>query len=43
LILCSLGVIGEYLARTYSETKKRPRYVIQETLNAINNPGREDE
>jgi glycosyltransferase involved in cell wall biosynthesis len=43
LTLCSLGIIGEYLARTYGETKKRPRYVIQESLNAINNPEREEE
>lgn len=28
--LLSLGVIGEYLAKVYLETKRRPRYVIQE-------------
>lgn len=28
--LLSLGVIGEYVAKIYGETKARPRYVIQE-------------
>ena len=41
LILCSLGIIGEYLARIYGETKKRPRYVIREELNDTNNLDRE--
>lgn len=27
--LLSLGVIGEYLARVYLETKRRPRYIIE--------------
>jgi glycosyltransferase involved in cell wall biosynthesis len=30
-ILC-LGVIGEYLGKLYSETKARPRYIIEEVL-----------
>lgn len=28
--LLSLGVIGEYVGKTYLETKKRPRYIISE-------------
>ena len=30
--LIMLGIIGEYLARTYMETKKRPIYIIKEIL-----------
>jgi hypothetical protein len=29
--LLTLGVIGEYLGRTYVETKNRPLYVIRES------------
>lgn len=29
--LFSLGVIGQYLAKTYTEVKKRPHYIISET------------
>ena len=28
----SLGVIGEYIGKIYSETKKRPRYIIARNL-----------
>lgn len=28
-----IGVLGEYLGRTYAETKHRPRYIVQETVN----------
>ena len=31
--LLSLGIIGEYLARTYVETKKRPIYIAKEIIN----------
>lgn len=30
LILFSLGVIGEYLARIYEEAKKRPHFIVKE-------------
>lgn len=30
-ILC-IGVVGEYIGKTYSETKKRPRFIISEKL-----------
>ena len=29
--LFSLGIIGEYLSKTYLETKKRPIYIVKET------------
>ena len=28
----STGIIGEYLGKAYIETKKRPRYFIDETI-----------
>lgn len=31
-LLLSLGIIGEYIGKSYSEVKKRPRYFISETL-----------
>jgi len=34
LLMISLGVIGEYLARIYEEVKRRPRYVVTESINA---------
>lgn len=30
--LLSLGVIGEYIAKIYSETKKRPRYFVSDKI-----------
>lgn len=30
--LLSIGVIGEYVGKTYLETKHRPRYIIEKTL-----------
>ena len=30
--LLSIGIIGEYLARTYIETKNRPIYVLKEKV-----------
>ncbi len=31
--MLSLGIIGEYVGKIYSETKQRPRYIIEENLN----------
>ena len=31
--LLSLGVIGEYIGKIYSETKQRPRFIIERVLN----------
>ena len=31
--MLSLGIIGEYIGKIYSETKSRPRYIISENLN----------
>lgn len=28
--LLSLGIIGEYVGKTYMETKRRPRWVVAE-------------
>ncbi|WP_394909828.1 glycosyl transferase family 2 [uncultured Helicobacter sp.] len=28
--LLSLGIIGEYIGKIYSESKRRPRYFIEE-------------
>lgn len=33
LILLSLGVIGEYIGKTYLESKARPRFLIREVLD----------
>lgn len=30
--LLSLGIIGEYIAKIYAETKHRPRYIIEKTV-----------
>ena len=30
-LLC-MGVIGQYLAKVYSETKRRPRFIVEKTL-----------
>jgi len=31
-LMVSLGIVGEYLARIYTEVKRRPRYIISEVL-----------
>ncbi len=37
LLMISLGIIGEYLARIYEEVKGRPRYLIKELIEPNNN------
>ncbi|MBR1828108.1 MAG: glycosyltransferase family 2 protein [Atopobiaceae bacterium] len=32
LIMVSLGIVGEYVGRTYLESKRRPRYIIGRTV-----------
>lgn len=32
-VLLALGIIGFYLGKTYIETKRRPRFIIEEVLN----------
>ena len=29
--MISLGIIGEYIAKIYEETKARPKYLVQKT------------
>ena len=31
--LISLGIVGQYIARIYDETKDRPKYIIDEKIN----------
>jgi len=33
LLMLSLGIIGEYLARIYEEVKRRPRYVVTSSID----------
>ena len=35
--MLSIGIIGEYIGKVYSETKRRPRYIISRNLEAENN------
>jgi len=38
LLMISLGIIGEYLARIYEEVKGRPRYVVAQSIEASIEP-----
>lgn len=40
-IQLSLGIIGQYLAKTYLETKKRPIYIVRETEKDCRKAGRD--
>ena len=33
--LLFLGIVGEYMGKIYTEVKKRPRYIVQQTLNFV--------
>ena len=35
--MISLGIIGEYIGKVYTEVKARPRYIIGESLIEKNN------
>ena len=35
--LLSVGMVGEYIGKVYSETKRRPRYIIESVLNTPSN------
>jgi len=39
LLMISLGIIGEYLARIYEEVKGRPRYIITESIEPDSGQG----
>ena len=38
LILFSLGVIGQYVARIFEEAKERPMYIVAETVDVLSRP-----
>ena len=33
--LLALGVVGEYIGKIYAETKRRPRFIIEQVLNTV--------
>jgi dolichol-phosphate mannosyltransferase len=33
LILMSVGIVGEYMWRNFDESRKRPTFIVQETIN----------
>lgn len=35
--MLSLGIIGEYIGKIYSETKARPRFIVSENLEKVKN------
>ena len=43
LLLLSIGIIGEYLARVYTESKDRPKYIVSQTNTQVVYSFSEDE
>ncbi len=43
LLLLSIGIIGEYLARVYTESKDRPKYIVAQTNTQVVYSFAEDE
>lgn len=43
LLLLCIGIIGEYLARVYTETKDRPKYIVSQTNTNVVYSFAEDE
>lgn len=37
LILMALGIVGSYIGKIYLETKRRPRYIVEEYINKKEN------
>lgn len=37
MILTSIGILGLYISKIFEQTKNRPRYIIQESLNLSSN------
>ena len=33
MLMCSLGIVGEYIGKIYMEVKERPRYIVQQRLD----------
>ena len=33
LILLSVGIVGEYMWRNFDESRKRPTFIVEETIN----------
>jgi dolichol-phosphate mannosyltransferase len=33
ILMISLGIIGVYLSRIFEEVKRRPNYIIEDTIN----------
>jgi dolichol-phosphate mannosyltransferase len=33
VLMISLGIIGVYISRIFDEVKRRPRFIVEETIN----------
>ena len=40
--LLALGVVGEYVGKIYAETKRRPRFIIEQVLNTPGEPAEKE-